>query len=145
MQKKFTFTEYLFVIALCTFSIFAVLGNTVGCNDDKPILVGCSRVSLRAEPCGEFPEAPEAWEVTANHKALGLLQNMRIIGEEGMWIPLGDFYSLHQGSNLIEYRAVRSGYIAGPTESIILTLESSEAANLTMGSYTIVEVRGEGN
>ena len=116
------------------------------CNGDTPILCGCSRVSLRAEPCGDSTTAmtPSHWEVTIDHQEKMLLQNMRILDEEGMWIPLGDNYRLHPGSNLIEFRAVRNGYITGPTESVLLSF-GTEIPPPEMGRYTITEVRGEGN
>lgn len=115
-----------------------------GCNGDGSILVACSRVSLRAEPCGNNPEAPESWEITIDHRQQLTVPNMAIIGEEGMWIPLGDYYRLHPGDNLIEYRAVRAGYVAGPTESVVLSL-GTEIPPPEMGAYTITEVIGEGN
>lgn len=114
------------------------------CNGDAPIICGCSRVLLRATPCGDNPMNPSHWEVTVDHHERLLLQNMRILGEEGMWIPLGDNYKLHSGDNLIEYRAVRAGFVAGPTESVVLSF-GTEIPPPALGAYTITEVRGEGD
>lgn len=115
-----------------------------GCNGDSPILCGCRKVSLRAELCGNYPEPPDCWVVTIDHSKQLIMPNMAILGEEGMWIPLGDYYRLHPGDNLIEFRAAKAGCIDGPTESVLLSF-GPEIPPPEMGRYTITEVRGEGN
>jgi len=139
--------EQKILLFAIVFAIFIFVANWVwgaGCNSDVAFLAPSARVSLRATECGGSPADPTHWAVTVDHQVRMLLQNMVIPGIEGMWIPLGDYYRLHPGDNLIEYRAVKAGFVDGPTESIVLTL-GEDIPLPTMGAYTITEILGEGN
>lgn len=102
-----------------------------------------SRVSLRAETIDINAEPPEVWLITVDHHKRFIMPNMAIIGEEGMWIPLGDYYRLHPGNNLIEYRASKAGFIDGPTRSIVLDLQKDRPK--TMDSFVITDILQEGD
>ena len=110
-----------------------------GCNSDRAFMVKSDVLWLKMEPCGDGP-FPSAWMVTADHLDRFIVPVERSEGEDGIWMKLGYHYHLHLGENLIEYRAVRNGYVSGPTESIRFVLGAAGTPP-PLGGFTVAEIR----
>ncbi len=112
-----------------------------GCNSDQAFVVKSDIIYLELIRCGEGP-VPAEWEVTVDRKERFRVPVERYPETEKFLMRLGEYYRLHPGENLIEYRAIRNGFIAGPTESIRLALvDGTNAVFPPLGGFTVSEIQ----
>ncbi len=112
-----------------------------GCNSDRAFAVKSDIIYLMLMRCGDGP-VPADWEVVVDRTERFRIPVERIPETDKFLMRLGEYYRLHPGENVIEYRAIRNGFISGPTESIRLALvDGTNSVFPPLGGFTVSEIQ----